>query len=84
MQIILVNPWINNKFVLLYRRTNAPKITRNINEVFGEGAENERIIRWWFEKFWFGKFTRGNQSRDRPETNVVNNELKTVREAGTS
>jgi hypothetical protein len=66
------------------RRSNAAETAHYINVAFGEGPANERIVRFWFKCFRDGNFDLKNEPRERPPTQVNNDELREMVEADPS
>lgn len=60
---------------------SAATASRNIVSVFGEGAVNERTVRWWFEKFRSGDLSLKNEPRGRPGSVLSQDELRALVEA---
>ncbi|XP_045782284.1 histone-lysine N-methyltransferase SETMAR-like [Maniola jurtina] len=56
----------------------------NAADAFGEGTANERTVRFWFKRFRDGNFDLKNEPRGRPSTQVNNNDLKEMVQAGPS
>jgi histone-lysine N-methyltransferase SETMAR len=67
-----------------HRGTSASETARRINDVYGDGAAKENIVRFWFQRFRSGNFNLQNKPRGRPETNVDNEELRTILEVDPS
>ncbi|XP_076673232.1 histone-lysine N-methyltransferase SETMAR-like [Andrena cerasifolii] len=64
--------------------TKAPQTTRNVNSVFGSGVTTEQTVSNWFAKFRTGNFDLTNEPRGRPESKVINDELKVAVESDPS
>uniref|UniRef100_A0A0N5C4R7 HTH_48 domain-containing protein n=1 Tax=Strongyloides papillosus TaxID=174720 RepID=A0A0N5C4R7_STREA len=58
------------------RGTNAAKITKEINETFGEDLVSHCTVKKWFKKFREGSEDLKNEERGRPETVLDNDELR--------
>lgn len=54
---------------------NASEIYRNIKLAFEEDSIDERIVRWWFQKFDSGNENLENESRGRPKS-VLNEDKR--------
>lgn len=67
-----------------HRGTSAAETARRINDVYGEATVKENTVRFWFQRFRSGNFDLQNKPRGRPETLVVNEDLKVIVEADPS
>ena len=58
----------------------AAETTCNINNTFGPGTANERMVQWWFRKFCKGDEHLEDECNGRP-SEVDNNQLRAIIEA---
>ncbi|GAV09580.1 hypothetical protein RvY_19088 [Ramazzottius varieornatus] len=66
------------------RGTNAAQTARNINNVFGEDATNERTVERWYARFRSGDFSLEDHPHGRPKLKVNNDELRKLVESDPS
>ena len=56
MEVMLDKKQIQVIFLSEFKMgSKAVETTHNINNTFGTGTANERIVRWWFKKFCKGE-----------------------------
>ncbi|GAU97186.1 hypothetical protein RvY_08528 [Ramazzottius varieornatus] len=66
------------------RGTKAARTARNINNVFGEDATNERTVERWYARFRSGDFSLEDHPHGRPKLKVNNDELRKLVESDPS
>ncbi|GAU91265.1 hypothetical protein RvY_03555 [Ramazzottius varieornatus] len=66
------------------RGTNAAQTARNINNVFGEDATNERTVERWYARFRSGDFSLEDHPHGRPKLKANTDELRKLVESDPS
>ena len=77
MEVMLDKKQIQVIFLSEFKMgSKAVETTHNINNTFGTGTANERIVRWWFKKFCKGDKSLEDEKHGGWPLEVDNDQLR--------